>query len=86
MNLCIDNTLQWTAMKAATQIQHVDDDLTETNPKHIQIAVEKKACNCLLWKVNQFGSVTELIKAHLLVQVNGWGAMVSHISGETEDC
>merc|ERR1711953_1608190 len=57
-----------------------------TNPKRIQMAVDKKACNCLLLKVNQIGSVTESIKAHNLAKENGWGTMVSHRSGETEDC
>ncbi|KAF2892550.1 hypothetical protein ILUMI_13624 [Ignelater luminosus] len=63
----------------------VDDDLTVTNPKRIETAVEKKACNCLLLKVNQIGTVTESIKAHNLAKANGWGTMVSHRSGETED-
>lgn len=49
------------------------------------MAVDKKACNCLLLKVNQIGSVTESIQAHLLAKKNGWGTMVSHRSGETED-
>jgi len=56
-----------------------------TNPKRIQTAIDKKACNCLLLKVNQIGSVTESIKAHILAKSNGWGTMVSHRSGETED-
>lgn len=43
--------------------QIVGDDLTVTNPKRIQQAVDKKACNCLLLKVNQIGSVAESIKA-----------------------
>lgn len=43
--------------------QVVGDDLTVTNPRRIQKAVEDKACNCLLLKVNQIGSVTEAIKA-----------------------
>lgn len=51
----------------------------------IQTAIEKKACNCLLLKVNQIGSVTESINAHKLAKSNGWGTMVSHRSGETED-
>uniref|UniRef100_A0A671YEA9 phosphopyruvate hydratase n=1 Tax=Sparus aurata TaxID=8175 RepID=A0A671YEA9_SPAAU len=51
----------------------------------IQRAVDDKACNCLLLKVNQIGSVTEAIKACKLAQGNGWGVMVSHRSGETED-
>lgn len=75
----------WTSITAATTIQIVGDDLTVTNPKRIQTAVEKKACNCLLLKVNQIGTVTESIKAHLLAKQNGWGTMVSHRSGETED-
>lgn len=65
-------------MTSATSIQIVGDDLTVTNPKRIQTAVEKKACNCLLLKVNQIGSVTESIDAHLLAKKNGWGTMVSH--------
>lgn len=65
--------------------QIVGDDLTVTNPKRITMAVEKKACNCLLLKVNQIGSVTESIAAHKLAKSNGWGTMVSHRSGETED-
>uniref|UniRef100_I3JKR2 Beta-enolase n=1 Tax=Oreochromis niloticus TaxID=8128 RepID=I3JKR2_ORENI len=65
--------------------QIVGDDLTVTNPKRIQQAVDKKACNCLLLKVNQIGSVTESIQACKLAQSSGWGVMVSHRSGETED-
>merc|ERR1712086_115202 len=57
-----------------------------TGSTDIQIAVDKKACNCLLLKVNQIGSVTESIAAHNLGKENGWGTMVSHRSGETEDC
>merc|ERR1712136_181724 len=62
------------------------DDWAVTNPKRIQTAVEKKSCNALLLKVNQIGSVSESIKAHNLAKENGWGTMVSHRSGETEDC
>jgi len=60
--------------------------LDSTNPTRIQTAIDKKSCNCLLLKVNQIGSVTESIKAHNLGKANGWGTMVSHRSGETEDC
>jgi len=76
----------WTNLTAKTAIQIVGDDLTVTNPKRINMAVEKKSCNCLLLKVNQIGSVTESIEAHNLAKSNGWGTMVSHRSGETEDC
>jgi enolase len=75
----------WTQLTASVDIQIVGDDLTVTNPKRIQTAVDKKACNCLLLKVNQIGSVTESIRAHNLAKANGWGTMVSHRSGETED-
>jgi len=80
-----DDWVNWSKITAGTDIQIVGDDLTVTNPKRIQTAVEKKACNCLLLKVNQIGSVTESIAAHLLAKKNGWGTMVSHRSGETED-
>ncbi|KAL0268231.1 UNVERIFIED_CONTAM: hypothetical protein PYX00_010259 [Menopon gallinae] len=80
-----DHWEAWSNITAKTNIQIVGDDLTVTNPKRIQQAVEKKACNCLLLKVNQIGTVTESIKAHLLAKANGWGTMVSHRSGETED-
>lgn len=66
-------------------VQIVGDDLLVTNPKRIETALEKKACNALLLKVNQIGSVTEAIKACLVSQAAGWGVMVSHRSGETED-
>ena len=56
-----------------------------TNPKRIKDAIDKKACNALLLKVNQIGSVTESIEACNLARKNGWGVMVSHRSGETED-
>jgi len=66
-------------------IQVVGDDLTVTNPIRIKEAAEKKACNALLLKVNQIGSVSESIEAVTLAKRNGWGVMTSHRSGETED-
>ncbi|KAJ2776893.1 phosphopyruvate hydratase [Coemansia javaensis] len=67
------------------EIQIVGDDLLVTNPARIATAVEKKACNALLLKVNQIGTVTESIKAANASFEAGWGVMVSHRSGETED-
>jgi enolase len=81
-----DDWAGWTKLTGSTDIQIVGDDLTVTNPKRIQTAVEKKSCNALLLKVNQIGSVSESIAAHNLAKANGWGTMVSHRSGETEDC
>ncbi|KAJ3116952.1 Enolase [Physocladia obscura] len=72
-------------LTSAVKIQIVGDDLTVTNPLRIQTAIEKKACNALLLKVNQIGTVTESIRAAKLAQSDGWGVMVSHRSGETED-
>ena len=80
-----DDWAAWVAFTGSVSIQVVGDDLTVTNPKRIQTAVQKKACNCLLLKVNQIGTVSEAIKAHQLAKANGWGTMVSHRSGETED-
>ena len=56
-----------------------------TNPKRVAEGIQRKACNCLLLKVNQIGTVTESIQACLMSQQNDWGVMVSHRSGETED-
>merc|ERR1712159_633442 len=67
------------------KVQLVGDDLTVTNPTRVKMGIEKKACNALLLKVNQIGSVTEAIEACKISQEAGWGVMVSHRSGETED-
>jgi enolase len=80
-----DDWDNWVKFHSSTSIQLVGDDLTVTNPKRIRTAVDKKACDCLLLKVNQIGSVTESIEAATLSRQNGWGVMVSHRSGETED-
>lgn len=80
-----DDLEAWINFTNTTSIQVVGDDLTVTNPKRIAKAVESKACNCLLLKVNQIGSVTESLQACKMAQSSGWGVMVSHRSGETED-
>ena len=49
------------------------------------MGIERKACNALLLKVNQIGSVTESIQTCKMSQANGWGVVVSHSGGETED-
>jgi enolase len=71
--------------KIGESCQIVGDDLLVTNPKRVTAAIEKKACNALLLKVNQIGSITEAIEACKMSQDQGWGVMVSHRSGETED-
>ncbi len=67
------------------EVQIVGDDLLVTNPVRIRTAIEKSACNALLLKVNQIGSITEAIQACLDSKAADWGVMVSHRSGETED-
>lgn len=81
-----DDWENWTKITASlSEVQIVGDDLTVTNPKRIATAIEKKACNCLLLKINQIGSISEAIEAVLKSQGAGWGVMTSHRSGETED-
>ncbi|WZN64221.1 enolase [Chloropicon roscoffensis] len=65
--------------------QVVGDDLLVTNPKRVKTAIEQKACNALLLKVNQIGSISESIDAVGMSKDAGWGVMASHRSGETED-
>lgn len=67
------------------EVQVVGDDLLVTNPTRVQKAINDKSCNALLLKVNQIGSITESIAACNLSQQAGWGVMMSHRSGETED-
>ncbi|KAI0801359.1 enolase [Fomes fomentarius] len=75
----------WSHFTKQSGIQIVGDDLTVTNPLRIKTAIEKKACNGLLLKVNQIGTISESIQAAQLAQSDGWGVMVSHRSGETEN-
>jgi len=71
--------------KIGSKVQIVGDDLLVTNPKRVEKAVKQKSCNALLLKVNQIGTVTESIEAAQMSQKAGWGVMISHRSGETED-
>merc|ERR1712176_1407278 len=82
-----DDWEMYTAFKAAVgnSMQIVGDDLLVTNPKRVDKALDCDACNALLLKVNQIGSITESIEAANMSMRAGWGVMVSHRSGETED-
>jgi enolase len=71
--------------KVGDRVQLVGDDLLVTNPERVQRAIEEKACNSLLCKVNQIGTLTEAIAASRLSQIHNWTVVVSHRSGETED-
>lgn len=77
----------WGRLNAALgeQIQIVGDDILVTNPAIIAEAIEKNIANAALIKLNQIGTVTETLEAMRLCRAAGWGQMVSHRSGETED-
>ncbi|WFD32378.1 phosphopyruvate hydratase [Malassezia sp. CBS 17886] len=80
-----DDWEAWSHLRASAGITIIGDDLTVTNPLRIKTAVEKKACNGLLLKINQIGTISESIQAAQLAQSDNWAVMVSHRSGETED-
>jgi enolase len=63
----------------------IGDDLLVTNPERIKEAHEKKACNAMILKINQIGTVTKAFEAARLAQSFGWKIVVSHRSGETND-
>tara|TARA_Y100000590_G_scaffold366758_1_gene426327 strand:- start:4116 stop:5408 length:1293 start_codon:yes stop_codon:yes gene_type:complete len=65
--------------------QIVGDDLTVTSPQLLQKAIDKKAINSILIKLNQIGTFSETIKAIQIAQKNNLGVIISHRSGETED-
>ncbi|NLS90980.1 MAG: phosphopyruvate hydratase [Planctomycetaceae bacterium] len=80
----------WEGFRAHTavlgdRIQIVGDDIYVTNTKFIARGIEEKSTNAVLIKLNQIGSVTETIEAIQMCQKAGWGYVVSHRSGETED-
>lgn len=71
--------------KLGGKIKIIGDDLLVTNIQRINKAIEKKAVNCVLIKLNQIGTLSETIEAVLLTKNEGWAAFVSHRSGETMD-
>ena len=77
----------WVKMNKALgdKVQLVGDDLTVTNTKILRKAINQKAINAILIKLNQIGTVSETIEAIKLAQSNNLGVVVSHRSGETED-
>jgi len=77
----------WKALtdKIGGKVQLVGDDLFVTNPKRLTMGIEKGLANSLLVKVNQIGTLTETLEAVSIAQSNGYTAVMSHRSGETED-
>jgi enolase len=80
----------WEGWKALTdrlgdRVQLVGDDLFVTNVKRLEKGIADGIANSILIKVNQIGTLTETIAAVRLAQTNGYTAVMSHRSGETED-
>ncbi|NIS81437.1 MAG: phosphopyruvate hydratase [Anaerolineales bacterium] len=85
--LAQDDWESWKTMTAelGDRVQIVGDDLLVTNPERVRKAISENACNALLVKLNQIGTLTETIEAVELCHRAGWRAVTSHRSGETED-
>ena len=77
----------WTELtkQIGSSCQIVGDDLTVTNKVHLERSIQQKSMNAVLIKLNQIGTVTETIHAIDLAKKHGFGTIISHRSGETED-
>jgi enolase len=81
---------EWGAWRALTErlgdrLQLVGDDLFVTNPERLRRGIDEGVANAILVKVNQIGTLTETLAAVELARTNGYGVVISHRSGETED-
>ncbi|HET9083196.1 MAG TPA: phosphopyruvate hydratase [Candidatus Limnocylindrales bacterium] len=85
--LAEDDWLGWGRLteRLGDRVQLVGDDLLVTNTSRIARAIDARAANAVLIKLNQIGTLTETIEAIDLARSEGWAAVVSHRSGETED-
>jgi enolase len=85
--LAEDDWESWVLLtkKIGKDVQIVGDDLFVTNTKRIEQGIKRKAANSVLIKLNQIGTVTETLQAIKMAHDQGWSAVVSHRSGETED-
>ncbi len=85
--LAEDDWEGWIALtaKLGDRVQLVGDDLFVTNPKRLAEGIERKAANAILVKVNQIGTLTETFEAIEMAKRAGFGIVLSHRSGETED-
>jgi len=77
----------WEALtkRLGDKVQIVGDDLLVTNVARLDRAIERKACNAILIKLNQIGTLTETLLAIQTARAAGFSAVISHRSGETED-
>jgi enolase len=82
-----DDWVAWAALtrELGDRVQLVGDDVFVTNPVRLREGIERGVANSILVKVNQIGTLTETIEAVQLAQSNGYTAVMSHRSGETED-
>jgi enolase len=81
---------EWTSWQEATErlggsVQLVGDDLFVTNAQRLRRGIDEAVANAILVKVNQIGTLTETLEAIELARANGYAAVMSHRSGETED-
>ncbi len=85
--LAEDEWGSWNELTATLgdRVQLVGDDIFVTNPERLQRGIDEGVGNAILLKVNQIGTLTETLEAIQLAQANGYAAVISHRSGETED-
>jgi len=85
--LAEDDWAGWAALtgRLGDRLQLVGDDLLVTNPARLERAIAEHAANAILIKVNQVGTLSEAMSAVRTARAAGWGAVISHRSGETED-
>ena len=77
----------WRALagRLGRRVQLVGDDIFVTSPERLRRGIEEEAANAVLVKPNQIGTLTETLEALALAREAGWGTVISHRSGETED-
>lgn len=82
-----DNWEEWSAFmkKTENKVQIVGDDLLVTNPERLAKAIREKACNSILIKLNQIGTLSETLDVIKQAQKNNFKVIISHRSGETND-
>ena len=85
--LAEDDWKGWSLLmkRLGDRVQIVGDDLYTTNPERIRRGIESRTSNALLVKLNQIGTLTETLEAIRTAKEAGWGTVISHRSGETED-
>ncbi|XP_072931165.1 enolase-like [Epargyreus clarus] len=80
-----DDWAAWSTLAGRTQNQLFGNDLTQTNLRRVGLAIEKKAGNTIGLRINQAGTLTEVIEAFKLLKANGFGIVVCDRWGDTED-